>query len=51
MAQSSAEISGPVIVKVNEATRSYERAFFVATSTEDYKSKSAELLKAGKITQ
>ena len=30
---------GPVIVKVNEATRTYERAFFVATSQADYQEK------------
>ncbi len=46
-----ADIAGPVIVKVNEATRSYERAFFVATSPEDYKAKSDEMLAAGKITK
>lgn len=42
---------GPVIVKVNEATRSYERAFFVAVSTSDLDKKSKEMLAAGKITQ
>lgn len=42
---------GPVIVKVNEATRSYERAFFVAVSTADFDKKSKEMLAAGKITQ
>lgn len=51
MIASPAEISGPVIVKVNEATRSYERAFFVATSPEDYKKKSDEMLATGKITK
>ena len=33
-----------VIVKVNEAIRGYERAFFYATSFKDYKKKSDELL-------
>jgi 5-formaminoimidazole-4-carboxamide-1-(beta)-D-ribofuranosyl 5'-monophosphate synthetase len=46
-----ADIAGPVIVKVNEATRSYERAFFVATSPEDYKTKSDEMIVSGKITK
>ncbi len=46
-----ADINGPVIVKVNEATRSYERAFFVATSPEDYKKKSDEMIASGKITK
>ncbi len=51
MIASPAEITGPVIVKVNEATRSYERAFFVATSPADYKTKSDEMLTSGKITK
>jgi len=38
------------IVKVSEAKRSYERAFFLAQNPEEYKKKSEELLKAGKIT-
>jgi len=42
---------GPVIVKVNEAIRTYERAFFVAVSPEDYKEKSQRMISAGKITQ
>lgn len=42
---------GPVIVKVNEATRSYERAFFVAVSQSDFESKSSQMLASGKITQ
>ena len=42
---------GPVIVKVNEATRSYERAFFVTVSTADFDKKSKEMLASGKITQ
>ncbi len=51
MIASPADITGPVIVKVNEATRTYERAFFVATSPADYKTKSDEMLAAGKITK
>ena len=40
-----------VIVKVNEAIRGYERAFFYATSFDDYKKKSDELLKKKMITK
>jgi 5-formaminoimidazole-4-carboxamide-1-(beta)-D-ribofuranosyl 5'-monophosphate synthetase len=40
-----------VIVKVNEALRGYERAFFYATSFNDYKKKSDELLKKELITK
>jgi len=40
-----------VIVKVSEAQRSYERAFFLARSPQEYEEKSAALLKAGKITR
>ncbi len=39
------------IVKVSEAKRSYERAFFLCRSPEEYKQKSNELLTAGNITQ
>ncbi len=39
-----------VIVKVSEAKRTYERAFFLARSYEEYKKKSSELLAMGKIT-
>ncbi|MDO8554429.1 MAG: formate--phosphoribosylaminoimidazolecarboxamide ligase family protein [Candidatus Micrarchaeota archaeon] len=50
------EISSPekidrlCIVKVNEAKRTYERAFFVASSFEEYKQKSTAMLASGKIT-
>lgn len=40
-----------VLVKVNEAKRKYERAFFIASSYEEYKEKSEKLLKQGKITR
>ena len=40
-----------VIVKVNEAIRGYERAFFYATSFDDYKKKSDGLLKKKMITK
>ncbi len=39
------------IVKVSEAKRSYERAFFLARSFEDYKQRSEELIKSGKTTE
>ncbi len=39
-----------VIVKVNEAIRGYERAFFYATSYKDYKNKSDEMLAKKMIT-
>jgi 5-formaminoimidazole-4-carboxamide-1-(beta)-D-ribofuranosyl 5'-monophosphate synthetase len=38
------------IVKASEAQRHYERAFFLCANPEEYKEKSTELLKAGKIT-
>jgi len=41
----------PLIVKANEAERSYERAFFVITNTEAFFKISAEMIKAGKINQ
>lgn len=39
------------IVKVSEAKRSYERAFFLARSYKEYLEKSDALLKEGKITK
>ncbi len=51
MYDSPADIDRPVIVKVNEATRSYERAFFVCTSPADYKEKSDAMIAAGTITK
>lgn len=43
--------STPLIVKVNEATRTYERAFFVTTSFDHYKATSDELISQNKITE
>ncbi|ODS39474.1 MAG: 5-formaminoimidazole-4-carboxamide-1-(beta)-D-ribofuranosyl 5'-monophosphate synthetase, partial [Candidatus Altiarchaeales archaeon WOR_SM1_86-2] len=40
-----------VIVKVAEAERTYERAFFFASSYAEYKDKSREMIKEGKITK
>ncbi len=45
------EIDKLVLVKVNEAKRGYERAFFVASSPEDYTKKAQELLDEGIIDQ
>ncbi len=44
------DIDKLVIVKVNEALRGYERAFFYATSYLDYKKKSENMLKKKIIT-
>jgi len=43
------EIDGPVIVKVQEAKRKLERAFFIATSSENYKKKSQDKIDKGII--
>jgi 5-formaminoimidazole-4-carboxamide-1-(beta)-D-ribofuranosyl 5'-monophosphate synthetase len=45
------DISGPVIVKVNEAIRTYERAFFVVTTPEEFLAKSQAMIASGQITQ
>ncbi len=39
------------LVKVNEAKRKYERAFFVASSYDEYLTKSQKLIANGKITE
>ena len=44
------DIDRLVIVKVSEAERGYERAFFFANSPEDFQKKSRELLEKGTIT-
>ncbi|MDG6228910.1 MAG: DUF1297 domain-containing protein [Candidatus Thermoplasmatota archaeon] len=44
------DIDRLVLVKVNEAIRGYERAFFYATSPEDYHKKAKELLDKKSIT-
>lgn len=44
---SAEEIDKMVLVKVNEIKRSYERAFFVASSPADYKKKAKELIDSG----
>ena len=45
------KIDMPVIVKVAEAKRGYERAFFFANSYKSYKEKSEELLRKKTITK
>jgi len=49
--KSPKEIDRLVIVKVSEAIRGYERAFFYSTSFEDYKKKSEDLLSKKVITK
>jgi len=49
--KSPKQIDTLVIVKVNEAIRGYERAFFYATSYDDYKKKSEDLLSKKLITK
>jgi 5-formaminoimidazole-4-carboxamide-1-(beta)-D-ribofuranosyl 5'-monophosphate synthetase len=49
--QSPKDIDRLVIVKVNEAIRGYERAFFYASSHADFRKKSGDLLKKKMITQ
>jgi 5-formaminoimidazole-4-carboxamide-1-(beta)-D-ribofuranosyl 5'-monophosphate synthetase len=46
-----ADIDRLVLVKVNEELRGYERAFFLASSFDDYQQKSQDLLQAGTITK
>ena len=45
------EIEGPSLVKIQEAKRKLERAFFIVTSYEDYKIKSANRIEAGLINE
>jgi len=40
-----------VLVKVNEAVRGYERAFFFAKSFDEFKKKSKKMIESGKITK
>ncbi len=44
-----AEKGGPLLVKVNEALRGYERAFFLISNMNDYVKKSEAMIKEGKI--
>lgn len=45
------EGGGPLIVKVNEAIRGYERAFFLVVKPEDYFIKSEEMIEKGIIKE
>jgi 5-formaminoimidazole-4-carboxamide-1-(beta)-D-ribofuranosyl 5'-monophosphate synthetase len=49
--QKPEDVNCLAIVKVNEAIRGYERAFFFASNFEDYKKKSEELLEKKLITK
>jgi len=42
---------GPLIIKVNEAIRGYERAFFVVTTTDQYFKTSGEMIEDGTIVK
>jgi 5-formaminoimidazole-4-carboxamide-1-(beta)-D-ribofuranosyl 5'-monophosphate synthetase len=46
-----ADIDRLVIVKANEASRGYERAFFLVSSPEEYQKRSQQLLANGTITK
>jgi 5-formaminoimidazole-4-carboxamide-1-(beta)-D-ribofuranosyl 5'-monophosphate synthetase len=46
-----ADGGAPLIVKVNEAIRSYERAFFIITSTDQYYDMSSKMIKDGTILE
>mgnify|MGYP001626181698 FL=1 len=45
------EIDRPVIVKVSEAVREYERAFFIVSSTREFEEKSRELIEKKLVTK
>jgi 5-formaminoimidazole-4-carboxamide-1-(beta)-D-ribofuranosyl 5'-monophosphate synthetase len=45
------EIDGPAMVKVQEATRKLERAFFIVSSYEDYEKKSKQKFEQGLVTK
>jgi 5-formaminoimidazole-4-carboxamide-1-(beta)-D-ribofuranosyl 5'-monophosphate synthetase len=45
------DIDRLVLVKASEARRSYERAFFLASSEEEYRQRSGEMLRKGVITE
>ncbi len=45
------DIDGPAMVKVQEAKRKLERAFFIVTSFEDYKKKSQQKIEQGLISE
>ena len=45
------DIAGPAMVKVQEAKRKLERAFFIVTSYEDYKKKARQKIEQGVVTK
>ena len=45
------DIDGPAMIKVQEATRKLERAFFIASSYEDYEKKSKQKIEQGLVTR
>ncbi|MDP9498804.1 MAG: formate--phosphoribosylaminoimidazolecarboxamide ligase family protein [Thermoproteota archaeon] len=45
------DIDGPAMIKVQEATRKLERAFFIASSYEDYEKKSNQKIEQGLVTK
>lgn len=47
--RSPSEIDGPAIVKIQDAKRQLERAFFIVTSYEDYKRKSETRINSGLV--
>src|SRR5690606_5815525 len=49
--KSPEDIDRLVLIKAAEAERRYERAFFLVSSFEEYKTQSEELLKSGKFTK
>ncbi len=49
--KSPEEIDRLVLVKAPEAQRTYERAFFFASSPEEFYTNSQEMIRAGKITE
>lgn len=49
--KSAKDIDRPVLVKAAEATRTYERAFFIATDADNYESTGAALQAEGKVSK
>ena len=45
------DIAGPAMVKVQEAKRKLERAFFIVTSYEDYKKKAKQKIEQGAVSK
>jgi 5-formaminoimidazole-4-carboxamide-1-(beta)-D-ribofuranosyl 5'-monophosphate synthetase len=45
------DIDGPAMIKVQEATRKLERAFFIVSSYEDYEKKSKQKIEQGLVTK